>query len=245
VTVDRPAAGPSTAGARGFGDVLAVMDFDGTMTTGDCMVAVLDRFLADWPGVFAAGRAEGLGEVACVQRGLALLRVPVGEVIAAFIETAELRVGLGGFVARVLRDAGEVAVVSAGIRPAIEAVLDAGGVPRIPVYAGELEGDAVSGYALGLDGFGDCPVCGSGRCKGPPARRLRRPGRVLVAFGDGGRDLCMAREADLVFARGRLLRLCREEGLPARELTDFDAAAIDLAAWQDAGGASVGPIHSA
>ena len=49
----------------------------------------------------------------------------------------------------------------------------------------------------------------------------------MVAFGDGGRDLCMAREADIVVARGRLLELCAREGLPALELTDFDRNGLD------------------
>jgi len=211
------------------------MDFDGTVTTSDCMVAVLDRFLDDWPGVFAAARAEGLGEVAAVQRGIALLPVTREQIVAAFMETAALRPGVADFVARVLAAGGEAAVVSAGIREAIEAVLAAAGVPVIPVHAGELHGDAAHGYALELEGFGDCPACGAGRCKGPLTRRLRRPGQVVVAFGDGGRDLCMARAADLVFARGRLLGLCRQEGLPAIELTDFAAAAAELEAWLAAG----------
>ncbi len=211
---------------RGLGRVLAVMDFDGTLTTGDCMLEVLDRFLDDWPAVFAAARAEGLGDVACVGRGLALLRTPPEQIVAAFVDAAELRPGLGRLLERLLADGGEAAVVSAGIRAAIEAVLAAAGVPAVPVYAGELTGDAAHGYGLVLhERFGDCPVCGAGRCKGALTRWLRRPGQVVVAFGDGGRDLCMAREADLVFARGRLLELCAREGLPAVELTDFDAAA--------------------
>lgn len=225
-----PAGGHSEAPVRGLGDVLAVMDFDGTVTTGECMPVVLDRFLDDWPGVWVAARAEGLGEVAAVARGLALLRVPPDEIVAAFIAAAELRPGLGGFVARVLAAGGEAAIVSAGIREAIEAVLAAGGIARIPVYAGELEGDAVRGYTLDLRGFGDCPACGPGRCKGPLTRRLRQPGRVVVAFGDGGRDLCMAREADIVVARGRLLELCEREGLTALELTDFTSVAEPLVA---------------
>ena len=168
--------------------------------------------------------------MASVARGLALLRVPREQIVAAFIDAAELRPGFAEFVAGLLAQGGEAAIVSAGIREAIEAVLDAGGAPRIPVYAGELEGDAASGYTLDLEGFGDCPDCGPGRCKGPLTRRLRRPGQVVVAFGDGGRDLCMAREADIVFARGRLLKLCEQQGLAAIELTDFDAAAVELAA---------------
>ena len=220
-----------------FGRVLAVTDFDGTATTGDCMPVVLDRFLDDWPGMYTAARAEGLGAAAAVGRGLTSLRVSHEDLVAAFVEVSELRPGLAGFVARVVSGGGEVAVVSAGICEAIEAVLRAGGVPAVPVYAGRLTGDAAHGYSFSLDGFGDCPLCGPGFCKGPVVRRLRRPGHAVVAFGDGARDLCMAREADLTFARGELLGLCRRDGLPVRELTDFDVAGAELEAWLGAGAA--------
>jgi 2-hydroxy-3-keto-5-methylthiopentenyl-1-phosphate phosphatase len=226
----------------GAGNALAVMDFDGTVTARDCMVAVLERYVEDWPRVAAAARAEGLGEVAVIERGIGMLRLPRDQIVAAFVETAELRPGLGRFLEWLLGAGGSAAIVSAGIREAIESVLQANGLPAIPVFAAELDGDSVRGYTLALhEDFGDCPVCGRGRCKGPLTRGLRRPGQVVVAFGDGGRDLCMAREADLVFARGRLLRLCEREGIPARELTDFDAAAVELAAWLD-GGALTGAM---
>ena len=240
----RSDGGPAEAAAApgGARQVLAVMDFDGTMTTRDCMIAVLERYVEEWPRVADAARAEGLGEVMAVERGLGLLRLPLEQVVAAFVETAELRPGLGRFLVWLLGAGGSAAVVSAGIREAIESVLQAGGLPAIPVYAAELDGDAAHGYTLALhEDFGDCPVCGSGRCKGPLTRGLRRPGRLVVVFGDGGRDLCMAREADLVFACGRLLRLCAREGIPARALTDFGAARVELAAWLDgaAGGGAV------
>ena len=223
-----------------FARPLAVMDFDGTATTADCMPVVLDRFLDDWPGMYRAARAEGLGAAAAVARGVAALRVSRGDLVAAFLEVSVLRPGLAGFVARVLAGGGEVAVVSAGINEAIEAVLRAGGVPPVPVHAGTLAGDAAHGYTLTLDGFGDCPLCGAGFCKGPVVRRLRRPGWKVVAFGDGARDLCMAREADLTFARGELLGRCARDGLPVRELTDFDAAGAELEAWAAADGPAGG-----
>ena len=56
--------------------------------------------------------------------------------------------------------------MSAGIREAIEAVLAAGGIARIPVYAGELDGDAVRGYTLDLRGFGDCPGAAPAAARG-------------------------------------------------------------------------------
>ncbi|OGR44103.1 MAG: hypothetical protein A2X35_12965 [Elusimicrobia bacterium GWA2_61_42] len=55
--------------------------------------------------------------------------------------------------------------------------------------------------------------------------RLRRAGHRVVFFGDGPNDLKAAGLADKVYAAGRLLKLCRERGIPASPLTDFSRAA--------------------
>jgi 2-hydroxy-3-keto-5-methylthiopentenyl-1-phosphate phosphatase len=60
---------------------------------------------------------------------------------------------------------------------------------------------------------------------------LRRPGELVVAFGDGASDLCPAREADLTFARGHLAERCAAEGLEWRELNDFGTVLAQVDEW--------------
>ena len=60
--------------------------------------------------------------------------------------------------------------------------------------------------------------------------RQQRLGRRVVFFGDGPNDLKAASLADKVYAAGRLLRLCRENGVAAAPLTDFRKAAAFLRA---------------
>ena len=66
-------------------------------------------------------------------------------------------------------------------------------------------------------------------------RALRRVGDAVAVFGDGVADLCLAREADVVFARGSLGRLCAAEGIAYHPLTDFESARTRLARWVDDG----------
>ena len=54
-------------------------------------------------------------------------------------------------------------------------------------------------------------------------------------FGDGLSDLCMARRADVVFARGGLARLCAAEGIAYHPLDDFRHAWRTLRDLVDAG----------
>ena len=61
-------------------------------------------------------------------------------------------------------------------------------------------------------------------CKGPAVDAVRRPGNLVVAFGDGARDLCMARRADLVFATDELAVLCDQESIAYSPFADFTRA---------------------
>lgn len=54
--------------------------------------------------------------------------------------------------------------------------------------------------------------------------RLKRAGYRVVFFGDGPNDFKAAGLADKVYATGRLLRLCRERGVAASPLMDFNKA---------------------
>jgi len=55
--------------------------------------------------------------------------------------------------------------------------------------------------------------------------RFQRAGRRVVFFGDGPNDFKAACLADKVYAAGRLLRLCRERGVPAEQLRSYARAA--------------------
>jgi 2-hydroxy-3-keto-5-methylthiopentenyl-1-phosphate phosphatase len=208
------------------------MDFDGTITSRDCLLMILQRHVADWPRLARAIHDGRLTEVQAIERALQLVRLPRDRLITEFVEAAELRPGFGGILGSLRACGARVAVVSAGFRDGIEAVWRREDLPAVPLYAAGLRGDAEHGFELDFDRrFGDCPLCGRGRCKGALVRSLRQEGDLVVAVGDGGRDLCMAREADLVFARGRLARLCEREGIQSRPFADFTEMGGELAAW--------------
>ena len=118
-------------------------------------------------------------------------------------------------------------MVSAGFREAIEAFWRRETLPPVELYASELVNDGPDGagpYHIGFNpALGDCPRCGPAQCKAGLLRALRRPGDVVVVFGDGDSDVCPAREADLTFARGWLAERCAAEGLPWRPLDFHDA----------------------
>ena len=242
----RPPAAPHDAGpaaaphdARPLRRLLVILDYDGTATTRECNEVVLQAFVGDaWRPFEDEVRAGRLSHAACFARQIGLVRASRTELRGAMVAAAEPAPGLAAFLAAVRDGGGRAALVSAGFREAIEEVWRRHDLPPLEIVASELVGGGLAGEA-GAAGrppyrvafsprLGDCPRCGPAACKAAVLRALRRPGDTVWVFGDGASDLCPAREADLVFARGHLADACAAESLPWRPL-DFRVARRVLA----------------
>ena len=64
-----------------------------------------------------------------------------------------------------------------------------------------------------------CRDCGS--CKTVLMEKLKEAGSQSVYIGDGYSDTCPAGNADLVFAKDKLYRYCREHGIDAVHFHNF------------------------
>ena len=54
---------------------------------------------------------------------------------------------------------------------------------------------------------------------------------MKVVIGDGRSDFCIAGRADLVFAKGKLLALCRGNGTTHVPFNEFFEVTAELGAW--------------
>ena len=131
------------------------------------------------------------------------------------------------FVAEV-EDAGiALAIVSDGLDYAIRRILDAHGLGRLPIIANRLEAAGPRSWRLEFPyGNAACRIA-SGNCKCACAGRAREGQRRVLLIGDGASDFCVAAEADLVFAKHRLIEHCRSAGIAYVPITGF-ADALDL-----------------
>jgi 2-hydroxy-3-keto-5-methylthiopentenyl-1-phosphate phosphatase len=226
----RPPGAPHDA--RPLHRLLAILDYDGTATTRECNEVVLQQLVGDaWRPFEDEVRAGRMSHAVCFDRQIGLVEAPRAELLGAMTAAAEPAPGLGEFLSAVRDGGGRATVVSAGFHEVIEAFWRRNGLPPVELAASELVGAGQAGgppytvaYSPRLE---DCPRCGPASCKAAVLRALRRPGDVVWVFGDGASDLCPAREADLVFARGHLAELSAAEGLPWRGL-DFVAARAAL-----------------
>lgn len=218
--------GPSAALPRAASLDLSVasvfLDFDGTISTADVGVHLLERLGAPgWHEIDAEYDAGEIGSRICLLEEWDLLPhdraqlLAVAGEVALDPDTEPLVTGL--------RSAGaEVSVVSDGFGfYATErlAHLD------VPVLTNAVDWSTARLEFPNEDRCCACSSCGT--CKQAPIKDARRRGQVTVLVGDGTSDRKAALLADLVFAKGTLGRWCAGNGVehvPFETLADVRRA---------------------
>jgi 2-hydroxy-3-keto-5-methylthiopentenyl-1-phosphate phosphatase len=202
-------------------------DFDGTVSVEDITDSLLERFARPgWQTIEQAWRRGEIGSHDCMAEQVALLDASREE-IDAHLDNMMIDRSFAAFVAEA-EDAGiPIAIVSDGLDYAIRRILRSHGLGRLPIIANRLEAAGPRSWRLDFP-FGS-PSCriASGNCKCACAGRSRDDGRRVLLVGDGASDFCVAAEADLVFAKHRLIEHCRSAGIAYVPVTGF-ADALDL-----------------
>lgn len=200
------------------------LDFDGTITTADTGVHVLERF-ADpaWRAIDAEYARGGIPSRVCLLDEWDLLPHDRDRLVAAAAEVP-LDPGFEPLVAALRAAGAEVRIVSDGFGLTVHEV---GGALGIPVLANRV--DWTTGR-LEFPFEDRCCACSScGTCKQAPIKDAARAGRTTVLVGDGTSDRKAALLADLVFAKAGLARWCAHNDVaftPFETLADVHAALL-------------------
>jgi len=204
-------------------------DFDGTIAVADMLTAIMTEFAA--PASEPIIKRIVAGEIDIkrgVQQLFGLLPSSAFPAVREFaVERVVLRPGFPRFVA-LCRDRGwRLVVVSGGfdffVEPSLKPFRE-----DLTLYCNSLD---LSGPTMRVIWNVPCDeacVGGCGLCK-PSVMRLYQ-GRVAtrIVIGDGVTDARAAQQADFVFARDRLQRLCEEENMAHMGFDTFDEIADEL-----------------
>lgn len=205
------------------GDWLVVCDFDGTIAHVDVTDGVLSRFaLPQWEEIEADWKAGRIGSRECMARQVDLVRAP-REALDRYLDSVTIDPDFPAFVADCRRRGLEVVVISDGIDYSIRRILSRYGLDDLPLASNSLELLGGDRYRLQFPEANTKCSAGSGTCKCRVSNR-RANGRSRLLIGDGSSDFCLAAEADLVFAKDKLLKRCIERSLPHRACPDFASA---------------------
>ncbi len=190
-------------------------DFDGTVTTTDVAEAILREYAeGDWWAVEERYRAGEIGSKETLRAQFEMVRAPEEELFRFVDRVAEVDPSFRAFAAYCEGEGIPLQIVSDGLDFYIERALKTMGVD-LPFTANgaEIRGDRME--IIFPNAPEDCPECGQcANCKLQTVKERQAGGYRVAYVGEGHSDFWAARGADHVFAKGPLLRMCREEGLP-------------------------------
>lgn len=205
-----------------------VSDFDGTITKADVAELLLHEFTGDaWLEIERQHARIGTRET--LRREFDLVRAPRDRVIAAAERLARLDPAFPPFLAFCRKRGILVEIVSEGFDAYLDHLLRIWDLD-VPfrTNAATFRGDRIEITHPYADPT--CTLCGT--CKMKRVLELRAAGYRVAYVGNGISDICPALEADLVFAKEDLERLCREHERAYVPFRDFEDVQRGIAEWR-------------
>ena len=205
--------------------VSVLTDFDGTITAEDTLVHLLDHYVGPgWLEIERRVEAGTLSEEQGLQDEVALLRAPWAEALARVLAEVPVDPGFASFV-RFCRERGwPLTILSGGLAPLIQAVLEREGLADVPFAANDLVFEADGRWRVAPAATPRInALCN--HCKSWHLSQAAAAGVRTVYIGDGTTDRCPAGRADLVFAKGSLAVWLTEQGIAHLPFADFAAIA--------------------
>jgi len=204
------------------------VDFDGTIVPCDATDFLFDRFaLPQWREVEQEWQSGRIGSRECMARQGSLLRASPEELMSALGEI-DIDPGFKGFVRGCAAKGVGVTIVSDGFDLAIDTLMKRNGID-VPFFANHLEPVGDRKWKVTFPHARDDCMALAGHCK--CVRTEAHPRAIRVVVGDGRSDFCIAGRADLVFAKSKLLELCRANGTTHIPFRDFNEVAERLDTW--------------
>ncbi len=187
---------------------------------------VLEKY-ADkkWKDVEAEWQAGKIGSRECLTRQIKLLKAEPAQ-IAELVSSITIDPYFVPFVQKAEELGVLVTIVSDGFDLFIEQILkknlgsSSGYLKALPIFSNRLLSHAGGGFTAG---FPAGPVCGHGcaNCKEVVIKRLTSPDDQVLFVGDGLSDRYAAKIAHVTFAKGRLLDICKQDGIDCIHYENF------------------------
>ncbi len=210
--------------------MLFIIDFDGTVAPTDTVDALLERFAdPEWRRIEEQWVNGQINSRECMASQIALVSAD-RPVLEDFLKSVAIDPAFPSFV-RFASTFAELAIVSDGLDYPIRQALQKLDIPPIPVYANRL-GFRPGGLDISFPYTDATCAVKSGVCKCAVSRAVDAGrGLTTVLIGDGRSDQCIAREASYVFAKGSLLRFCREENIDHIAFDSFADVLAVIRGW--------------
>lgn len=198
-----------------------VIDFDGTLSVDDTVDQLLGAYALDgWEAIETEWVEGRISSKTCMSEQIRLVRATTEE-LGSFFSAIQTDPGFADLWAAIA-DKKRIAIVSDGLDHAINTAIQNKPYSSITVYSNHLVQLGKTEWALEFPfSATDCKT-GSGVCKCAIARRMQlHPKDPIILVGDGKSDACLATQADIVFAKGSLIKFCKDNHIECIEFDQF------------------------
>lgn len=180
-------------------------DFDNTLTDGDVLDELIERYSADerwrdWEHAWECGRMSARD---CLRLQIENMRIS-RDLLRAHVTLTRIDPAFADILAWAAGHGIDVSIVSDSFEPLITWMLAANGLGDVPVFANRLSFEGTDRLIPSFPYYDPAVLC-SANAKASHLQRYRRTHRVVFA-GDGHSDLDAALAADVVFAKATLAR---------------------------------------
>lgn len=197
---------------------IVFFDFDNTITSSDILDNIIARFSVndDWKALEKLWVEEKIGSRECLEGQLKGVRIRK-QALSDYLSTIMIDPFFGKLLALLRSKHIDYMITSDSFTFIIKEMLRHNGIRRIKVYANELKFRGERLVPSFPFATGDCLRCAHCKKRHVPAHA----DKTTVYVGDGLSDFCPARQANLVFAKDRLLDFFKKSGRPCLEFRDL------------------------
>lgn len=202
-------------------------DFDGTITQGDTIDVLLEA-LGDpkWKEIEERWERGEIGSRDCMALQVPLLRGG-WQSIEKVLDNVKVDPTFAEFASWCRQSGLPLRIVSDGIDRVIHHLLQREGVRVDYVWANHLNESEAGELSLTFPYAPTVSGCSSGLCKCKIIDAGIRK-TIKVVIGDGRSDFCWSTEADILFAKSKLLQHCKKNNVPHMPFDNFRAVRVAL-----------------
>ena len=191
---------------------LIISDFDGTISTTDVGYEVLDRFTGEgWKEINRAYCAGEIGSRDAYAKVASILEGTREEMVEYVLNHASMDPYFEKFYLFCKEKEIDLKIVSDGLDFYIDVILKKYGLDDIEFFSNVVGFKNGTAFSIDFPNYNvKCERCGT--CKSTLLKQYRSIYDRIVYVGDGYSDVCPAKDADVVFAKGILYEKCLENG---------------------------------
>ena len=200
-------------------DLIIVSDFDGTITAEDSLYKFFKDYAKDkWLEVENLWIEGKIGSMECLKREFELVEGLNKKLIDSYSSTIKLDPYFKNFIEK---NHHNFLIVSDGVDYFIKKILENNHLENIEVISnhGEFINDK---FELSFPNKNDNCLNKSGTCKCSVIKKLKEKYKKVLYIGDGKSDFCAADKADILFAKGSLLKHCKLNNINCIEFENFN-----------------------